>query len=155
MEKVDQMMAEYSDDHRVATNQVLHKICVPLIVISLIGLLASIPVPRAVSDAVPWLNWGTAALLALVAGYLLVAPRLGAGMVPAGVLVAFAVSALDALPGPLWVASAAVFVIAWIGQFIGHGAEGKRPSFFRDLRFLLIGPLWTLAGLYRLLGIRY
>jgi uncharacterized membrane protein YGL010W len=49
----------------------------------------------------------------------------------------------------------AIFVIAWIGQFYGHKVEGKKPSFFRDLQFLLIGPAWTLSWLYRRLGIRY
>jgi uncharacterized membrane protein YGL010W len=51
--------------------------------------------------------------------------------------------------------SAALFIIAWIGQFIGHAIEGKRPSFFKDIQFLLIGPLWLLAQLYRRLGVRY
>ena len=49
----------------------------------------------------------------------------------------------------------AIFVAAWIGQFIGHAYEGKRPSFFKDVQFLLIGPLWLLAALYRRLGIPY
>jgi uncharacterized membrane protein YGL010W len=49
----------------------------------------------------------------------------------------------------------AIFVLAWIGQFIGHAIEGKRPSFFKDLQFLMIGPMWLLALLYRRLGIRY
>jgi uncharacterized membrane protein YGL010W len=48
-----------------------------------------------------------------------------------------------------------LFVLAWVGQFIGHRIEGKRPSFFQDLQFLLIGPLWLLADLYRRLGVRY
>ena len=48
-----------------------------------------------------------------------------------------------------------VFVIAWILQFVGHAIEGKRPSFFKDLQFLLIGPAWLLAFLYRGLGLRY
>ena len=42
-----------------------------------------------------------------------------------------------------------VFVLAWIGQFIGHLIEGKRPSFFKDLQFLLIGPAWLMAFVYR------
>ncbi|MEJ2521979.1 MAG: DUF962 domain-containing protein, partial [Gammaproteobacteria bacterium] len=54
----------------------------------------------------------------------------------------------------LWV-SVAVFVLAWIGQFIGHRIEGKKPSFFKDLLFLMIGPMWLLAFVYRRLGIRY
>jgi len=49
---------------------------------------------------------------------------------------------------------AALFVLAWIGQFIGHAIEGKRPSFFKDVQFLLIGPLWLLADFYRRLGFR-
>ena len=63
---------------------------------------------------------------------------------------------LHDLLGPTHLLSLAVvvFVVAWIGQFIGHYFEGKRPSFFRDLRFLLIGPLWVLEKLYTALGIR-
>ncbi len=51
--------------------------------------------------------------------------------------------------------AAVLFVAAWIGQFIGHMIEGKRPSFFKDIQFLMIGPLWLLADVYRRLGIRY
>jgi uncharacterized membrane protein YGL010W len=47
-----------------------------------------------------------------------------------------------------------LFIVAWIGQFIGHAIEGRRPSFFKDLQFLLIGPLWLLADLYRRIGLR-
>jgi uncharacterized membrane protein YGL010W len=48
-----------------------------------------------------------------------------------------------------------IFVLAWIGQFIGHEIEGKKPAFFKDLQFLLIGPLWTLAHVFRFMGIDY
>jgi uncharacterized membrane protein YGL010W len=51
--------------------------------------------------------------------------------------------------------SIAIFVLAWIGQFIGHKIEGKKPSFFDDLRFLLIGPLFVLGFLYRRLHLAY
>jgi uncharacterized membrane protein YGL010W len=43
----------------------------------------------------------------------------------------------------------AVFAIAWLGQFIGHKVEGAKPSFFKDLQFLLIGPLWLLSYVYQ------
>jgi uncharacterized membrane protein YGL010W len=55
----------------------------------------------------------------------------------------------------IWQISVAIFVVAWIGQFIGHKIEGKKPSFFDDLRFLLIGPLFVLSFLYRRLKITY
>ncbi|HDZ8845068.1 Mpo1-like protein [Aeromonas veronii] len=45
--------------------------------------------------------------------------------------------------------------LLWIAQFVGHKIEGKRPSFLADLQFLLIGPAWVLASLYRRLGIPY
>jgi uncharacterized membrane protein YGL010W len=51
--------------------------------------------------------------------------------------------------------SLGIFVLAWIGQFIGHHVEGKKPSFFKDLQFLLIGPAWLLGFLFRLAGVRY
>jgi uncharacterized membrane protein YGL010W len=67
----------------------------------------------------------------------------------------FVVGWLDTLPWPLWATCLVIFVAAWIGQFIGHAFEGKRPSFTKDLQFLLIGPLWLLGHLYRRVGIAY
>lgn len=52
---------------------------------------------------------------------------------------------LDKTPGLFYVALG-IFILAWIGQFIGHKIEGKRPSFFKDIQFLLIGPLWVFLG---------
>ena len=48
-----------------------------------------------------------------------------------------------------------VFILAWIGQFIGHKIEGKKPSFFEDIQFLLIGPAWLLSFIYKKLGIKF
>jgi uncharacterized membrane protein YGL010W len=56
---------------------------------------------------------------------------------------------------PLWSICVLLFVLAWIGQFVGHAIEGKRPSFFKDLQFLMIGPLWLMADVYRRAGIRF
>ena len=67
----------------------------------------------------------------------------------------FTLYMLSALQTPLWLISVSVFVLAWTGQFIGHNVEGKRPSFFKDVQFLLIGPLWLLSFIYRKLGIPY
>jgi uncharacterized membrane protein YGL010W len=62
---------------------------------------------------------------------------------------------LTLLGSNVLLAAAAVFVVAWIGQFIGHAIEGKKPSFFEDVKFLLIGPAWLLHFVYRKAGIRY
>jgi uncharacterized membrane protein YGL010W len=81
--------------------------------------------------------------------------RLAIGIALGFALLFAVLNALDSLPWPLWATSLVVFVVAWIGQFIGHAVEGKRPSFFKDVQFLMIGPLWLLGFVYRKLGIAY
>ena len=46
-----------------------------------------------------------------------------------------------------WPVPAAMFVIGWAFQFLGHFVEGKPPEFFRDWRFLLVGLRWWFAKL--------
>jgi uncharacterized membrane protein YGL010W len=48
-----------------------------------------------------------------------------------------------------------VFVVAWIFQFIGHRIEGKKPSFFEDVQYLWVGPLFVLSRLFGRLGVRW
>lgn len=153
MAPLDGLLAEYAADHQNPVNRRLHTICVPVIVISLVGLLWSMPVPAALSLP-PAVNWATVTVVALAVWYLRRSVALGLGMCAALAAALAVVAALDRLATPLWLASLAIFAVGWVGQFIGHGYEGKRPSFFRDLRFLLIGPLWVLDKLYRTLGIR-
>ena len=62
---------------------------------------------------------------------------------------------IDRLNTPLWSIALTIFVGAWIGQFIGHKLEGKKPSFFNDLQFLMIGPAWLMGFIYRKLNIKY
>jgi len=86
--------------------------------------------------------------------YLILAPALAAGMALAALVMFSIIYWLDAASTfPLWQLFAGIFIVAWIGQFIGHEIEGKKPSFFKDLQFLLIGPAWLMADLYRHLGI--
>jgi uncharacterized membrane protein YGL010W len=155
MRTADAWFDEYGDSHRHATNKLLHWICVPVIVLSVMGLLWEIPVPQALEAVSPWLNWATLATIAAFFYYFAISVPLGVAMVPALGLLLWAVYALDMLETPLWLISISLFVVAWIGQFIGHAIEGKRPSFFKDVQFLLIGPLWLVAHVFRRAGIRY
>jgi uncharacterized membrane protein YGL010W len=155
MKTVDQWLNEYGESHQNPANKTLHWICVPIIVVSLIGLLWSIPVPQAMRNVSPLLNWGTLVLALGVLYYLRMSLSLALGMLAFVVLVALCIVALQHLPWSLWVICLALFVVAWIGQFIGHHYEGKRPSFFKDLQFLMIGPLWLLSFIYRKLHIPY
>jgi uncharacterized membrane protein YGL010W len=51
--------------------------------------------------------------------------------------------------------SLGVFVLAWIVQFYGHKIEGKKPSFLKDVQFLMIGPAWLMHFIYKKIGISY
>ncbi|TWU13712.1 hypothetical protein CA54_25470 [Symmachiella macrocystis] len=152
----DEWFTEYAVCHQNATNKTLHWICIPLIVLSLIGLLWGVALPGTASMNSPYWNWGMLLIVISLLFYLRLSLMLAAGMLlvsaaAVGVLVAYQRTGL----GPVWVASLVVFVVAWIGQFIGHKIEGKKPAFFEDIQYLLIGPIWLLAFIYRRLGIRY
>ncbi|HRX87808.1 MAG TPA: DUF962 domain-containing protein [Steroidobacteraceae bacterium] len=155
MRTVQQWLDEYGASHQHPTNKRLHWLCVPPIVLTVIGFLWALPVPAAARTAGSWLNWGTLAIVLSVAYYSWLSPRLAMGATVALVALAAIVAWLDRLAWPLWGICLGIFVVAWIGQFIGHAIEGKRPSFFKDVQFLLIGPLWLLSFLYRRAGIRY
>jgi uncharacterized membrane protein YGL010W len=139
---IHELLEQYSDSHRNPVNELIHMVCVPLIVFSLLGLLWAVhPVLAAI-----------AAASAMVYYFKLSVPFAKGMLIMALVML----GVLAALP-PITVLplSIAIFVLAWVGQFIGHQIEGKKPSFFDDLRFLLIGPLFVLSFLYRRLRWAY
>jgi uncharacterized membrane protein YGL010W len=160
MKSTDQWLAEYGESHQNHTNKLVHWVCVPLIMFSVIGLLWSIPsgyfsnfFPSAYAD---FINWGTIFLALALLFYLQLSFTLFVGML----LIAFLIVAgnyflLQNATLPLWAISLIIFAFAWVGQFIGHKIEGKKPSFFKDLQFLLIGPAWLLSFIYRKVGIPY
>jgi uncharacterized membrane protein YGL010W len=155
MRTAAEWFGEYHESHAHRTNQILHAICVPFIVLSLIGFLWSVPVPGAIAEAFPWLNWATLVSALALVYYVTLSKWLAVGAALVLAVMFAAVSALNDLPWPLWATSLVFFVLAWIGQFVGHAYEGKRPAFCKDLQFLLIGPLWLVAALYRTLRIPY
>lgn len=151
MRTVNEWLDAYGESHQNPTNKLIHWIMIPWIMISLLGLLAAIPSPF---DN-PWLHWGTGLIVVAVVYYAALSIPLAIGMAVVGGVMLAIVQGLAALPFPLWATSVAIFVVAWIFQFIGHEIEGKKPSFFEDLQFLLIGPMWLLSAIYRRLGIAY
>lgn len=148
MKTLKYWLDEYSESHQNPTNKFLHWVCIPLIVFSLWAALKSIPVGTAL------INPATVTIALFLAYYLRLSWQLAAGMVLIFTLMYAGVLALEALLGAhlIW-AAALIFIAAWVGQFVGHQIEGAKPSFFKDLQFLLIGPLWLLADLYRRLAI--
>jgi uncharacterized membrane protein YGL010W len=155
MRTVTDWLGEYGTSHQNPVNKLLHWICVPLIVLTVFGLLWSLPVPGLFSSLSAWLNWATVLAAAALLYYAALSPALAAGVLVAFALLLLVTQWLGTLPWPLWLTSLTIFVVAWIGQFIGHAIEGRRPSFFKDVQFLLIGPLWLLAAAYRRIGLSY
>ena len=97
-----------------------------------------------------------ATILAATAFYAWLSPALSAGMLFFMSLCYSALVLLDLFaPWPVWIICVVAFVAAWIGQFIGHRIEGKKPSFFKDVVFLLIGPAWLMSFVYKKLGQKY
>jgi uncharacterized membrane protein YGL010W len=139
---------EYSASHQNPTNKLLHWLCIPPIVFSVLCALKAIPVGNEL------LNPATVIAVLALAYYARLSWQLAIGNLLLFLLMYAGVVALQQATGAnfLW-AVAAIFVVAWIGQFIGHHIEGAKPSFFKDLQFLLIGPLWLLADVYRRLSI--
>jgi uncharacterized membrane protein YGL010W len=156
MRTAAEWLADYGISHRNRANKLLHFICVPIIVWCVIGLLWCTPFPSALRTTFPPTNWGSLAVLAALIYYAYLSVPLALGALPTLAAVLWSIHQLQhAVRVPLWGVCIVLFVAAWIGQFIGHAIEGKRPSFFKDVQFLLIGPLWLLADLYRRLGIPY
>ena len=139
---IDTLLARYSESHRNPTNELIHFVCVPVIVFSLLGILWSLH-PVLALAAVAGAMWY----------YLQLSKPFAVGMLAMSVLMLAILAAMP--PMTVLPLSIAVFVVAWIGQFIGHTIEGKKPSFLEDLRFLLIGPLFVLGFLYRRLKLAY
>ncbi|WP_137936186.1 Mpo1-like protein [Chitinivorax sp. B] len=157
---LNEWLASYGESHQNPVNILIHKICVPTIVFTVFGLLWSIPVPDVMrhSILIGGVGYGNVATFAFLLGLLFYLwlswiMALGMAIMCCAMLALLGVLELAGM-NILWL-SIIVFVLAWIGQFVGHQIEGKKPSFFKDLQFLLIGPAWTLAALYRVLHIRY
>ncbi|MFM7331863.1 MAG: DUF962 domain-containing protein [Brachymonas sp.] len=139
--KVDQLIAHYGTSHQHPTNEVIHFIAVPLITLSLTGLIFALH---------PW------AAYAFIAASMVYYARLSWVFFGSMIVWLVAVLALlHAMQPHVFVASLVIFVGAWIIQFIGHKIEGKKPSFFEDLQYLWVGPLFVLSKLFLKLGIKW
>lgn len=150
MRTFNEWMSEYGVSHRNPTNQLIHKICVPPIMLTVIGFLKLIPTPEAFAS-MAYLNWATLFVTGCLIFYLTLNLSMFVGMLILTGIMYTIVLQLEAM-AILLPFCIIVFVVSWVGQFYGHKIEGKKPSFLQDLAFLLIGPLWVLRFLYKKLG---
>ena len=152
MKTIQQWLSEYGESHQDHTNKTIHWICVPSIFFSITGLLYSIKLPFAVSGTS--INVAMIVLVLAVLYYLSLSRTLWIGMLLFAVCCLWLCNLIERSGvAPLWLICVIVFVVAWIGQFYGHKVEGKKPSFFKDIQFLMIGPAWLMSFIYKKLGI--
>lgn len=159
MRKIDDLLYEYGLSHQNETNKTIHWICVPAIFFSIVGLIYSIPADS-LAGLQPFLkgfaNWATIVLAVVLVYYLSISPPLALGMFFFSALCLALANLIYLIsPIPLWMISLFIFAMAWIFQFYGHKIEGKKPSFLKDLQFLLIGPAWLMHFIYKKFGFAY
>ncbi|MDG1761095.1 MAG: DUF962 domain-containing protein [Flavobacteriaceae bacterium] len=152
MKSLDQWLEAYAVSHQNKANKRIHFVCVPAIFFSIVGLLMSIPTTLLQKtlpfDNVFIENWATIVLIPVIFFYV----RLSLSMaVKIAVFSMFCVIANGWIGFYFvgWQVSLSIFIVAWIGQFYGHKIEGKKPSFFEDIQFLLIGPAWILDAVFK------
>ena len=156
MKPVQQWLNEYAESHQHPTNVKIHWVCVPLIMLSIIGILANIKLKFNFLLNFPEINHvGTLLIVCGCVYYFFLSKKLLLGMIPISFIMLLMINWLSTFSCPLWKISLMIFILSWAGQFYGHKIEGKKPSFFKDIQFLLIGPLWLLGFIYRKLGIKY
>ena len=160
MRTMEQWIEAYGVSHQNPFNKGIHWICVPLIFFSLVGLLAAIPhgvltelVPASIA---PFAHFGSLFILAGMTFFLRLSIPMSIGMLLVSVVIVGGQYALSSFqPESALMINVVIFVVAWVGQFVGHKIEGAKPSFFEDLQFLLVGPAWLLHFVYRKVGISY
>jgi len=157
MKTMQQWLDEYGESHKNPTNKAVHWVCVPAIFFSIVGLIWAIPFPAQIDLVAGFtLNWAIITLGLVFIYYMTLSFKLSIGLFLFGVLCLWGCQQLElAVSMPLWGVSLIIFAVAWIGQFWGHKVEGKKPSFFKDLQFLMIGPAWLMHFIYKKIGIGY
>jgi len=135
MQDIHTLFADYASYHRTPGNKAFHRLGIPMIMLTLIGMLVRVPL----------VEGGNLAMLLIAIStiyYLIIEWRLAIAMLAVSIAFYFIGAAL-----PMW-ANIALFVLGWIFQFIGHSVyEKKQPAFFRNFVHLLVGPLWILNDL--------
>ncbi|MDN4503324.1 DUF962 domain-containing protein [Alteromonadaceae bacterium BrNp21-10] len=153
MREIDILLNEYGQSHQNKTNKLIHNIAVPAIYFVTLGLLYSIP--QADLMVKYDVTFAHIAVIPALYYYFKLSGPIGAAMTLMSMLGFYFIGVLEEQLISVWQFSLALFVVMWILQFIGHHIEGKKPSFFKDLQFLLIGPAWLVAAWLKKINIQY
>jgi len=151
MRDLQSWLDEYGVSHKNRQNQIIHMVCVPVIMYSILAMLWCIP-RISFMDNFQLINWSTLFSLVCLVFYISLSFKTAIKMIFfIGPMLVINYFWYQASPSTFLYSSIVLFVLAWIGQFYGHKIEGKKPSFLKDLLFLFIGPLWVLKEYQELL----
>jgi uncharacterized membrane protein YGL010W len=141
LRKIDQLLAHYGASHTNPINELIHFAAIPLIMLSLCGLMFALH---------PWVAY------AFIGASMVYYARLSSVFCVSMCVWSVAIIGLmHAMGQQVLTASVVIFIGAWIAQFIGHKIEGKKPSFFEDLQYLWVGPLFVLSKLFVKIGLKW
>ena len=157
MRKIDQFFAEYAESHQNHNNKIIHWICVPLIFWSILGFISLIPSPHIFIQYFGLIILVSILAISLVTlFYFKLSWRIALIMIFIMLLMEHLVYFINVkFEHHSWIFFLTIFTLSWFGQFYGHKIEGKKPSFIKDLQFLLIGPIWLLSFLLKKIKIKY
>jgi uncharacterized membrane protein YGL010W len=153
---IQQWLDEYGESHQNKLNKRIHWFCVPQIFWTVMAAIFVIPTPSVFAEISPHLNWATIMIAAVLVYYATLSASLTIGMavfssICYGIIVMFEA----AFPGNLLMFAGIYFVVLWALQFYGHEVEGKKPSFLKDIQYLMIGPAWLMSFIYTKIGLKY
>lgn len=157
MRNIDILFSEYGESHQNHTNKLIHWFCVPLIFISILGFIALVPTPSFHLNYIGAINIPSfVVIIFLFLYYLRLSWRIALYMMVFIALSEFAITTINIqFSTPSWMIFLSLFIVTWALQFIGHHIEGKKPSFLKDLQFLLVGPIWLLHFILNKFRLKY
>ena len=153
MRQIDKLLLQDSESHQNKTNVLIHAVAVPSIYLVTLGLIWSIPLPGFLQQTD--LTWAHLLVLPVLYYYFRLSGPVGAAMTLLTIISFGVINLIDGSPVAVWEFCLILFIVMWILQFAGHKIEGRKPSFFDDIRFLLIGPAWWWTHWFKRLNISY
>tara|TARA_R110000868_G_scaffold14805_15_gene68591 strand:- start:2198 stop:2659 length:462 start_codon:yes stop_codon:yes gene_type:complete len=153
MRQIEFLLNEYGESHKNKTNIIIHAIAVPAIYFVTLGLLWSLPTPNFLDYFD--ITWAHVLVIPTLYYYFKLSGPIGAAMTLLSIVSFFGIKLLEGLSVPVWQVCVGIFVVMWILQFVGHHVEGKKPSFLKDVQFLLVGPAWWWGHWLKRLNINY
>lgn len=155
MKTAVQWFEEYAESHQNKTNKLIHWFAVPVIYMTVFGMLWQIPMPFS-TFAEQGITWSLVVTVPVLLFYFRLSFALGVSMTLFTAVITTLLRWFEQhVAIDIWLVSIVLFAVMWVFQFIGHNIEGKKPSFFKDLQFLLIGPAWLMSFVLQRLNIKY